>query len=202
MLSMTELTLHRRAVTAQLLRQRGDALVVTGLGSTTYDALAAGDHPLIFTLWGAMGSAAMIGLGLARAQPGRRVVVITGDGELLMGLGSLATIGAVKPANLALVVIDNGLYAETGMQRSHTAMGVDLAAMARGAGFISSETIRTQVALDTFETKLHGAPGPFFAAIKVIQRPTPVTVPTTLDGTTLRARFRDALLGGDARPVR
>ena len=195
---MSEATLNRRAVTAQLLNQRGDALVVTGLGSTTYDALAMGDHPLIFTLWGGMGSAAMIGLGLARAQPKRRVIVITGDGEMLMGLGSLATVGAAKPANLALIVIDNGLYAETGMQRSHTALGVDLAAMARGAGFASAQTIHTQAELDTFAAKLHGAPGPVFTAIKVIPQPTPITVPPTLDGTTLRARFRDALLCMDA----
>lgn len=197
---MTESTLNRRAVTAQLLRKRGDALVVTGLGSATYDAVAAGDHPLNFTLWGGMGSAAMIGLGLAKAQPKRRVIVITGDGEMLMGLGSLATVGAAKPANLALIVIDNGLYAETGMQRAHTALGVNLAAMARGANFVSSETIRTQAELDTFVAQLHDAPGPIFAAIKVTPEPTPITLTPTLDGTYLRARFRDALLGKDAHP--
>jgi thiamine pyrophosphate-dependent acetolactate synthase large subunit-like protein len=199
---MSQANLNRRAVTAQLLARRGDALVVTGLGSTTYDALAAGAHPLIFTLWGGMGAAAMIGLGLAQAQPGRRVIVITGDGEMLMGLGSLATIGAARPANLALIVIDNGLYAETGMQRSHTALGVDLAAMARGAGFAAAQTLHTQPELDAFAATLHGATGPAFTAIKVIPKPTPVTVPPTLDGTTLRARFRDALLGSDQHPLR
>ena len=104
--------LNRRALVAKLLEGRGDALVVTGLGSATYDAAAAGDHPLNFYLWGAMGSAAMIGLGLALAQPERRVVVLTGDGELLMALGALATIAAERPPNLALLVLDNEAFGE------------------------------------------------------------------------------------------
>jgi thiamine pyrophosphate-dependent acetolactate synthase large subunit-like protein len=105
--------LDRRAVVARLLRDRGDALVVTGLGGPAYDVAAAGDTPLNFYLWAAMGGAAMMGLGLARAQPGRRVVVITGDGEMLMGLGSLATIAVDAPPNLVLVVLDNEHYGES-----------------------------------------------------------------------------------------
>src|SRR5918992_496312 len=101
-------TLDRREVVKAILDRRGDALVVTGLGSSCYDA-GVYDHPNTFYLWGAMGAAAMIGLGLALAQPSRRVVVITGDGEMLMGLGSLATIGAHKPPNLSIVVMDNEL---------------------------------------------------------------------------------------------
>jgi len=189
--------LERRAVMSQLLRSRGDALVVTGLGSTTYDAFAAGDSPLTFYLWGAMGSAAMVGLGLANAQPRRRVAVVTGDGEMLMGLGSLATIGVARPANLAVVVIDNGLYAETGMQRTHTAHGVDLAAVARGCGFAAAETVRSQAELDALERSLYGGPGPIFAAIKVSPEPTRIEL-APRDGPYLRSRFREALLGGDA----
>jgi len=191
--------LNRRLVTAQLLRNRGNALVVTGLGSPTYDACAAGDHPLTFPLLGAMGASVMIGLGLAKAQPQRRVVVITGDGEMLMGLGSLATAGVARPANLAVVVIDNGLYAETGMQRAHTGHGVDLAAIAKGACFVSAETITTQAGLDAFEPRLYDAPGPIFATIKVTPEQTPIALPPTLDGTYLRSRFREALLGASAR---
>src|SRR5262245_61481853 len=132
MVSEPRYALDRRQAVAALLEARGDALVVSGLGSTTYDVHAAGDHPANFYLWGAMGGAAMIGLGLALAQPARRVLVITGDGEQLMGLGALATIGsAAKPANLGIAVIDNGSYAETGMQRSHTGYGADLCAVAR-----------------------------------------------------------------------
>jgi thiamine pyrophosphate-dependent acetolactate synthase large subunit-like protein len=186
--------LERRAVTAQLLRRRGEALLVTGLGSPTYDTFAVADSPLNFYLWGAMGSAAMVGLGLAGAQPGRRVVVVTGDGEMLMGLGSLATIGVRRPPNLAVVVIDNGLYAETGMQRTHTAHGVDLAGIARASGFQAAETVRTQAELDACERSLYAGPGPLFAAIKVAPEPTKIEL-APRDGPYLRSRFREALLG-------
>ena len=104
-----------------LLAERDDLVVVTGLGSPSYDTMAAGDHDLNYYLWGAMGSAATVGLGLALAQPQRPVLVITGDGEQLMGLGALATIGVQRPANLTIAVLDNERYAETGMQHSHTA---------------------------------------------------------------------------------
>src|SRR5215831_11168755 len=112
--------LSRRGAIARILAGRGDTLLVTGLGSPTYDCAAAGDHPLNFYLWGAMGSAVTVGLGVALAQPKRRVLVITGDGEMLMGLGALATVAVKKPDNLAIVVIDNERYGETGMQRTHT----------------------------------------------------------------------------------
>src|SRR5262249_11470730 len=117
---MDQMRLESRAAMATLLANRGDDfLVIPGLGSTAWDAVAAGDDDRNFYLWGAMGGAAMIGLGLALAQPERRVAVITGDGEMLMGLGSLATIGIQQPRNLAVIVFDNGAYGETGMQTSH-----------------------------------------------------------------------------------
>ena len=127
--------LRRREVAARLLADAGDLLVVAGLGSTAWDVTAAGDRPLNFPLWGAMGGATMVGLGLALAQPERRVLVITGDGELLMGIGSLATIAVQRPPNLAIVVFDNERYGETGMQATHTAHGVDLAGVAAACGF-------------------------------------------------------------------
>src|SRR5580700_6711561 len=127
--------LDRRAFVKSVLADRGGLAVVCGLGTPTYDAAACGDHPLNFYLWGAMGGAAMIGLGLALAQPNRRVLVLTGDGEALMGLGSLATIGVKQPKNLVVVVLDNQHYAETGMQPSHTRAGIDLAAIAKGCRF-------------------------------------------------------------------
>jgi hypothetical protein len=120
----------RRAAVARLLQGRRDLLIVAGLGSPTYDVAAGGDHPLNFYLWGAMGGAAMVGLGLALAQPRRPVLVVTGDGELLMGLGSLATIAAQNPGNLAIAVLDNEAYGETGGQKSHTGYATDLAAAA------------------------------------------------------------------------
>src|SRR6266853_5851227 len=130
--------LERRAFVKELLADRGDLAVVCGLGSSTYDVAAAGDHPLNLYLWGAMGGAAMIGLGLALARPDRRVAVLTGDGEALMGLGALATIGVKQPKNLCIVVLDNGHYGETGMQPSHTQAGVDLVAVARACKFVDA----------------------------------------------------------------
>src|SRR6187551_157053 len=142
------MTLERRAAMAALVKDRDDGLlVVPGLGSTTWDLAAAGDDPRNFYLWGAMGGAAMIGLGLALAQPDRRVAVITGDGEMLMGLGSLATIGVQRPGNLAVIVFDNGLYGETGGQPSHTQRGVDLTAIARGAGFSACYDVTDETGL-------------------------------------------------------
>src|SRR5256885_8067654 len=130
-----ERTLRRREVVARFLADRGDLLVVSGLGAPPYDVAAAGDHPLNFYLWGAMGGAAMIGLGLALARPRARVAVITGDGEMLMGLGSLATIGVKQPQNLAILVLDNRHYGETGMQASHTQYGIDIAGIAKACRF-------------------------------------------------------------------
>ena len=140
--------LERRAAMAALVAGRGDdLLVVPGLGSTTWDLAAAGDDDRNFYLWGAMGGAAMIGLGLALAQPARRVAVITGDGEMLMGMGSLATIGIQRPRNLAVVVFDNGVYGETGMQPSHTQGGVDLIGVAGACGIATCLDVRDEAAL-------------------------------------------------------
>jgi thiamine pyrophosphate-dependent acetolactate synthase large subunit-like protein len=124
----------RRQFVAELMGGIPEALVVTGLGSPTYDVFAAGARPENFHLWGAMGAATPLALGLALAQPDRSVVAITGDGEQLMGIGALGTIGAVLPPNLTIVVLDNGHFGETGMQLSHSSLGTDLAAVARGFG--------------------------------------------------------------------
>lgn len=186
--------LQRREVVARVLAPRGDALVVTGLGSTTYDAFAVGDSPLTFYLWGAMGGAAMIGLGLANAQPQRRVLVLTGDGEMLMGLGSLAAIGAERTPNLSIIVIDNELYAETGMQPTHTGRGVDLAGIARAAGFAHAELVRTRAELEAAVPRVYSAKGPLLLAVKVSSEPAPLALPPR-DGPYLRSRFRSALLG-------
>jgi len=186
--------MDRRDVVAHLVRDRGDAVVVTGLGSPTYDTFAAGDHDLNFYLWGGMGGAAMAGLGLALAQPKRRVLVITGDGEMLMGIGSLATIAVAAPKNLAIAVIDNGHYGETGMQRAHTGLGVDIAGMAKAAGFKSSTTITSMAALKGWLDTWYRKPGPVFADIKVAAVPAPMRLPVR-DGTAIKHRFRTALLG-------
>ena len=189
--------LNRRDVAKALLQERDGLLVVAGLGSTAWDITAAGDSPLSFPLWGAMGSAAMIGLGLALAQPRRRVLVITGDGEMLMGMGSLATIGVQKPRNLAVVVIDNERYGETGMQRTHTAAGVDLAKVAKGCGFRNANLIRSKGQLPGLRRAIHHGAGPVFAQVKVAAEKIPLVLPPR-DGGLLKARFRKALLGDSA----
>jgi thiamine pyrophosphate-dependent acetolactate synthase large subunit-like protein len=190
-------TLQRRAVVKDLLAGRGELLVVAGLGSTAWDCTAAGDSPLTFPMWGAMGSAAMTGLGLALVQPKRRVLVLTGDGEMLMGLGSLATIGVQRPQNLTLVVIDNERYGETGMQATHTAHGVDLAAMARAAGFASGVMVRDEAGVADLRQSIHKDQGPHFAQIKVAADKEPLVLPPR-DGALLKNRFRQALLGEGA----
>ena len=181
------MTPHRRDVVNALLLDRKDLLVVAGLGSTAWDVTAAGDHDLSFPLWGAMGQAAMMGLGLALAQPKRRVLVITGDGEMLMGLGSLATIGAQQPKNLSVVVIDNERYGETGMQSTHTAHGVDLAGVARSCGLKLFD-------LKDHRKAVHDEAGPNFAVVKVQAEKIPLVLPPR-EGALLKARFRRALLG-------
>ncbi len=190
-------TLHRREVVTRILSGRKTLLVVAGLGSTAWDITAAGDAPLNFPLWGAMGQAAMIGLGLALAQPKRRVLVITGDGEMLMGLGALATIGVQKPANLSIVVIDNERYGETGMQATHTASGVDLAAVAGACLFKNLLTVSKRSEINSLIKMIHESPGPNFAAVKVIAEKLPLVLPPR-EGTLLKARFRRALLGEKA----
>jgi len=185
--------LDRRAAMAALLSERDDnLLVVPGLGSTTWDLAALGDNPRNFYLWGAMGGAAMIGLGLALAQPERRVAVITGDGEMLMGLGSLATIGVQKPANLAVIVFDNRVYGETGGQPSHTASGVDLVAVARGCGFSTCLDLHDEQGLNGLAQRLGVFTGPLFARVAIAAGEPPRVLPEK-DGVVLKRRFRAAL---------
>lgn len=191
------MSLRRREVVKALLADRGDLLVVAGLGSTAWDCTAAGDHPLTFPMWGAMGCAAVTGLGLALAQPSRRVLVLTGDGEMLMGLGSLATLGAQKPANLAVVVIDNERYGETGMQATHTSHGVDLAAVAKACGFATSVLVRDMAGVAALRKTVYEGAGPVFAQVKVAAEKIPLVLPPR-EGTVLKNRFREALLGKDA----
>jgi thiamine pyrophosphate-dependent acetolactate synthase large subunit-like protein len=183
-------TLDRRAVAAVLLRDPGDLLVVTGLGSTTYDAGAAGDRPLNFYLWGAMGGAAMIGLGLAIAQPNRHVLVMTGDGEQLMGIGALATLAAARRPNLSVVVLDNARFGETGSQRSHTGLGADLAAVAAACGWEATATARDMDAVEALRPRLRTEP--LFAVVRIAPDEVPRHLPPR-DGAYLTHRFRAAL---------
>ncbi len=181
--------LDRRSAVKALLKDRGDLLVVTGLGSSSYDVYDAGDHPAHFYLWGAMGGAAMVGLGLALAQPARPVAVITGDGEQLMGLGSLATIAAKKPRNLSIVVLDNAHFGETGMQQSHSGLGAKLELIASGAGFPSVTEIKDIEALNAFRPTLRDKSGPHFARVAISTAHVERALPPR-DGVFLKNRFR------------
>lgn len=189
--------LRRREVVKQLLAERGDLLVVGGLGAPSWDMTAAGDHPNSFPLWGAMGGAAMIGLGLALAQPKRAVLVVTGDGEMLMGLGSLATIAVQKPRNLSIVVLDNEHYGETGMQRTHTGYGVDLVGMAAAAGFAQALRVNADKDVVGLAAASRAGAGPLFAVVKVDHEVLPLVLPPR-ETSHLKNRFRLSVLGPDA----
>jgi thiamine pyrophosphate-dependent acetolactate synthase large subunit-like protein len=184
--------LDRRDFVRQLLIDRGGLLVVSGLGSATYDVAAAGDNPLNVYLWGAMGGTAMIGLGLALAQPDRRVAVLTGDGDMLMGVGSLATIGVKQPKNLAIVVLDNAHYGETGMQPSHTRSGIDLVAMALACRFKQARSVSRIEDAAEVRTLLHAAEGPLLVSARIKEEDVPRVLPLR-DGHAIKQRFTDAL---------
>jgi thiamine pyrophosphate-dependent acetolactate synthase large subunit-like protein len=184
--------LDRRAAMRTLLEGRGGLLLVTGLGSTTYDAAAVADDARNFYLWGAMGAAAMVGLGLALARPERRVLVVTGDGEMLMGLGGLATIGVQRPPNLAIVVFDNARYAETGMQRSHTDFGVSLPGVARSCGIEAVFNITDETGLRDLAALLPRLERTIFARVAIRADEPPRVLPSR-DGVFLKNRFRRAL---------
>lgn len=184
--------LERRHVVGELLRDRADAVVVTGLGSPTYDVAAVSPSERNYYLWGAMGGAAMTGFGLALAQPGLHVIVFTGDGEALMGMGSLATIGVTRPPNLAIVVLDNEHYGETGMQQSHLGLGVDLSAVARACGIKNSSLVTTEAELRDAVAGFHTIDATRFLQVKVAPEMPPRVMPTR-DGVDNKNRFRRAL---------
>jgi thiamine pyrophosphate-dependent acetolactate synthase large subunit-like protein len=186
-------TLPRREAVKALLADRGDLLVVTGLGSSSYDVFDAGEHRGNFYLWGAMGGAAMVGLGLALAQPKRPVAVITGDGEQLMGIGSLLTIAAKQPGNLTIVVLDNGHFGETGMQVSHTGLGARLDAIATGAGLRSVTEITDIKGVRDYRRKLQDIDdGPRLARLRIATGHLDRALPPR-DGVLLKNRFREHL---------
>lgn len=190
-------TLERRSVVHRILKDRGDAAVVTGIGNASHDVASAGDDDRNMYLFGIMGGAAMVAFGIAVAQPDRRVVVITGDGELLAGIGSLATIGVEKPENLSIVVIDNQAYGATGNQHTHTARGVDLVGIAAASGFDRTALITDKKGLEAAIDDIYNKPGPYLAVVKVVTKTGDrVTVPN--DGTRISRRFRKAVAGEDA----
>ncbi|MDP6689341.1 MAG: thiamine pyrophosphate-dependent enzyme [Alphaproteobacteria bacterium] len=189
-------TLDRRVAVKQLLDSLDDdVLIVAGLAGAKGDVTAAvGDDPRVFGFGGAMGAAASMGLGLALAQPDRRVLVVTGDGELLMNVGTLATIAVANPPNLGIICVDNEHYGETGFQRSHTGLGTDLATMAQGGGIGAVRTVREMDELDEAGEMLRNSNGAAFVLLKVAVNDPP-KMPTVWDASWHKSRFRQALLG-------
>jgi phosphonopyruvate decarboxylase len=187
--------LDRQIAVPRLLPDNDDMLIVAGLAGTARDTAGlCGDQSNYYALAGAMGGAVAMGLGLALAQPARRVVVITGDGELLMNVGSLATVAVMNPPNMAVLCIDNGRYGETGNQKSHTAFGVDLAGIAQSSGFQTVRTVVEEADLDEAAALLRGANGTTFVLCKVGDAPPPI-FKRSLDGAYAKSRFRLGLLG-------
>lgn len=182
----------RRAFVARLLALTPDALVITGLGSAAYDVFAAGDRDSNYYLWGAMGGAAAMGLGLALAQPERSVLVVTGDGEQLMGIGALGSIGVRQPKNLTVVVLDNGHFGETGMQRSHSSLGTDLVAVARGFGIADAFANDALADAEAIAARVNARQGPSFAQVFIEASEPPRALPPR-DGPYIKNRFRSAL---------
>lgn len=182
----------RRAFVARLLAATPEALVIAGLGSAAYDVFAAGDRERNFYLWGAMGGATSIGLGLALAQPQQSVLVITGDGEQLMGIGSLGTIGVKQPKNLTIVVLDNGHFGETGMQRSHSSLGTDLVAVAKGFGIEDAFSTGSLAASDDIARRISARSGTLFVQVLIEADEPPRALPPR-DGGYVKNRFRAAL---------
>ena len=187
--------LDRREAIPALLGRHEDFLIVAGLAGASRDIAALtrnGAHAYILT--GAMGAACMIGLGLALARPDRRVLVVTGDGELLMNIGALATIAVMNPPNLSIVCVDNGHYGETGYQQSHTSLGTDLEKMAVGAGIQLTRAIEQQADIAAGARLIREGNATSFVLLRV--KPTePPSDQRLLDPTGGRIRFRASLLG-------
>ncbi|WP_153506550.1 thiamine pyrophosphate-dependent enzyme [Cumulibacter manganitolerans] len=183
---------RREFVAALVAAVPEDTLFVSGLGSPSYDLYAAGDRDRNFYLWGAMGGAVPVGLGLALAQPGVPVVVLTGDGEQLMGVGALASVGAAQPRNLSIVVLDNGHFGETGMQPSHASLGTDLAAVAQGFGITDSARIERQDEVVECARRVARRAGPTFTQALISTDEPPRVLPPR-DGGFVKNRMRAAL---------
>jgi phosphonopyruvate decarboxylase len=185
--------LERSEAVPALIGRHEDFLFISGLGGSARDVGAVtGDGAHVYSLGGAMGAACMMGLGLALARPDKRVLVVTGDGELLMNIGALATIAVINPPNLAILCVDNGHYGETGWQKSHTSLGVDLEKMAIGAGITRTRTVAVEADIAEGARLLREGNATSFVNLRV--KPTePAEFKRNFDAALCRDRFRAAL---------
>ncbi len=187
-------TIDREKLVTEILGNRpDDLLVVCGLGSSTYDVASIEDNPRNFYLWGAMGQAVPVAIGLAVAQPDKRVLVITGDGEMLMGLGALSTVGNASVRNLAILVLDNGHYSETGGQPTHTSGNTDIAGIATQCGFKVNRIVSDMDSIAEDKSSLINGDGPVMVVAKVaLKTYGSIVEPQTRVGHYIAARFRMA----------
>lgn len=194
-MSDTQYRLKRSEAVPKLIGNPDDFLIITGLAGPAKDIGAMiGDAPNAFKFGGAMGGALACALGLALAQPARRVLCVTGDGDLLMSMGSLAVIGALKPANLSVVCVDNGLYQETGGQPSHTSKGIDLATIAAGSGFPVTRDVKSDEDIEEAAGVLRQSNSPAFVLLRVDSSEAPSSK-RNLHAAETKVAFRQALLG-------
>ena len=191
----SDFVLDRCDAVPAVIGRHEDFLIVSGLAGTSRDVAAlTQDGAHTYTMAGAMGGACMIGLGLALARPDKRVLVVTGDGELLMNIGALSTIAVLNPANLAIICVDNGHYGETGYQKSHTSLGVDLEKIALGSGIKATRTISADEEVADGARLLRQGNGTAFVVLRV--KPTdPPAFKRNMDPSACRNRFRGELLG-------
>jgi thiamine pyrophosphate-dependent acetolactate synthase large subunit-like protein len=188
----TNARIERRPFVAALMKLRAGALVVPGLGSPTWDIFASGDSPEYLYSWGGMGLALPVALGVALAQPKKRVLCLTGDGEMLMGIGALAVVAAQAPRNLGILVLDNEHFGETGRQPGLTGRRTDLCAVARGFGIVETALITEASQVKDLAHLLFATPGPTFAVAKIAITEDPWALPVK-DGATIARRFQDAI---------
>ena len=185
---MSDNYLQRRALTSELLARRDGTLVVPGLGSPTWDCFAAGHSDDYLYSWGGMGLAAATALGVAIAQPDKRVLCLTGDGEMMMGMGSLSVIGAEAPENLAILVLDNEHFGETGRQPG-LATTTDLCAVASAVGFRETMLVTEMDQIEACAEMLFRTPGPVLGLAKIALSKDPLLLPEK-DGVMIAQAFR------------
>jgi thiamine pyrophosphate-dependent acetolactate synthase large subunit-like protein len=184
--------LNRADLTRRLVAKlKRDEAVVAGIGNTNFDLYAAGHRPQNFYMLGSMGLACPIALGVALAQPERGVIALEGDGSILMALGCLTTIGMVKPRNLTIVIMDNGIYQITGKQKAATAVTADVVAIARGAGIADSHWVRDAAHFETLMSRRFDEGGPLLLAAKIDDQGG--TAQTPRDPALIRQRFMRGL---------
>ncbi|MFT5507932.1 MAG: thiamine pyrophosphate-dependent acetolactate synthase large subunit-like protein [Hyphomicrobiaceae bacterium] len=184
--------IQRRAFVSDLLGKRDGTLVIPGLGSPTWDCFAAGDSPEYLYSWGGMGLSVPTALGLALAQPNKRILALTGDGEMMMGIGSLGVVADQAPGNLAILVLDNEHFGETGRQTGLSSNQADLCKIAEGFGIKQTMAVTEHGAVGELADFLFKAPGPVFATAKIALSDDPWMLPVK-DGVAIAQRFRTAL---------